>query len=287
MKKIFLQFTMLFFFVLFQFQNNVQARVLAVIEKPGIKLSEQDLERYISYYGQESKAVLSSPQKRLEFLENLVKMLAVAAKAREEGLDREPEIKDQIEFLTQKFLAKKYLTRRLEAAMARVRFTEEDLRTYYRTHPEEFRLPAKVRFTALVLKGEDPEALRQEAKRLQTALNRGELSLHLDYDFYFVRDSGLKPLNELDPPLRQALEELPKGQWSQPIAYGSRVVMVKKLAFEPATRRPFAEVKEEIHKRLLSEARRLRLRTIVQEILKEQGARLLTTPSQGELDSSK
>jgi len=256
------------------------ARVLAVIEKPGIKISEQDLDRYLSYYGEEAKAVLSSPQKRLEFLENLVKMLAVAAKAREEGLDREPEIRDQIEFLTQKFLAKKYLARRLEAAMARVRFTEEDLRTYYRTHPEEFRLPAKVRFAALVLKGDDPEVLRQEAERLRAALNRRELTLHLGYDFYFVRDSGFKPLKELDWPMRQALEELPKGQWSQPIAYGSRVVMVKKLAFEPATQRPFAEVKEEIRQRLLSEARRLRLRTIVQEILREERARLLVTPGQ-------
>ena len=264
----------LFFLLVPAISSPVWAKVLAEIKKPGIVITEEDLKRYISYYGPEAAEVLSSPAKKREFLLDLVKVLAVAAKAREEGFDNRPEIRDQIQFLIDKFLAKKYLAVKLEKAVADIRLSEEDLKVYYRTHPEEFMLPARVKFSALMLKGAERERLLEEAKRLRQEITKGRLSLPTDVDFLFVRDSGWKNWKQLDSAIRQALEKLPPKVWSEPIALDKKVYLLRKLDFKPARRKPFEEVKEEIRNRLLAEAKRQKLRRIIEEILKDQGARL-------------
>ena len=271
----------LFFLIVPTISSPVWAKVLAEIKKPGIVITEEDLERYISYYGPEATKVLSSPAKKREFLFDLVKVLAVAAKAREEGFDKQPEIRDQIQFLIDKFLAKKYLAVKLEKAVADLHFSDEDLKLYYRTHPEEFMLPAQIRFSALMLKGKDRERLLKEAQRLRQEISKARLCLPTDVDFLFVRDSGWKSLDQLDSAVRETLKELPANTWSKPIPLDTRVYILRKLDFKPARRKPFEEVKEEIRNRLLAEAKRQKLRRIIEEILKEQGARLYLKQAEG------
>ncbi len=263
-----------FFLLFFLFSASVWAKPLAEIRRPGIIITEKDLERYLSYYGPEAEKALSSPAKKQEFLRDLVKMLAVAAKARQEGFDQRPEIRAQLEFVADKFLAKKYLTYRLEKALEGLRFSDEDLELYYRTHPEEFLVPARVRFSALVLKGAEEKALLAEARRLRPQLLQGSLTLSTDLDFFFIRDSGWKVFDRLEGPLRETLKELSPGVWSEPVSLGERVYLLRKIDFEAAKRKPLAEVKEEIRSKLLNEAKRQKLRQIIEEILKEEGARL-------------
>ena len=141
---------------------------------------------------------------------------------------------------------------------------EEELRRYYRNHPEEFRVPKQYKLREVVVL-EDSQLSDSERERLALAL-REELEAGRDMDEVVsthaeagvtskVIDLGWVREDELSPELRQAVDGLEAGSVTDPVpARGGLHVCVVDDYKEPSLQ-SFDEVANQI---LRKERRRLR-----------------------------
>ncbi len=246
--------------------------ILAEIKRPKIVITLKDLEKYISFYGEEAQKYLQSPEKKAEFLQDVVKMFAIAAYAQEQGFTQRPDIQEKIAFLSQKFIAKEYLKERLEQALQKKAITKEDIELYYKTHQEEFYSPPKVRLATVAFRGpeEKLEAVQKKAPEILKQLQEGHFSWPLDpaLQIQIVGDSGLLPVKQFESLLGSLPLELPLGKWSEPIKTKRALYFVKVLEREEAKLLPLKEVEEKIQKKLLAELRQAELKKIINEILR-------------------
>lgn len=272
-------FCTLMLFLLFCVASSLAAeRPVAEIKKPGIVITQKDLNRYISYYGPEAEKSLSIPEKKAEFLWDVVKMFAVAAYAKDKGFDERPDIKDKIAFLRKKFIAREYLKERLEKALKDINLTEEDLRLYYKTHSEEFRRPDEIRFSAVILEATNKDSsLKDLAQIIRKQLLKDkslQISTTERVNLSIITDSGWRSLNNFEGALKDFLKKSSPGRWSKPIETGNRVYLLKVLERKQGREEPFERVKGKIKKKLLQEARKNKLKEIISEILRQEGAEI-------------
>ena len=273
------RFCILMLFLLSCVASSLAAeRPVAEIKKPGIVITQKDLNRYISYYGPEVEKSLSISEKKAEFLWDVVKMFAVAAYAQGQGFDKRPDLKDKMAFLRKKFIAREYLKERLKKALKDINLTEEDLRLYYKTHPEEFRQPDKIRFSAVILRATNKDSsLKDLAQTIREQLLKAkslQILMTERVNLSVITDSGWKSLNIFEGALKDFLKKSPPGLWSKPIEIENRVYLLKVLERKQGTEESFERVKEKIRKKLLQEARQTKLKEIISEILRQEGVEI-------------
>lgn len=135
----------------------------------------------------------------------------------------------------------------------RVRVEDEWIQRYFREHPDEFRVPAKVRVRELVLPSasfSDEEA-RDLAVAIRTALAGGEGMAEVAARLGAGRivgpvDLGWVEPGELAPALDAAVWALPPGALSPRIESRGGVHLVEVLERVESSIKPYPEVKSEI-----------------------------------------
>ncbi len=100
-----------------------------------------------------------SPESRREFLESWVEFLALTWVAREEGLDRDPQVADAL----RSEVASRTLRDRVDATVTTRDAPEEWVRSYYEQHRHEFVRPEQREVRQIVVK--DPDQARRIAFR--------------------------------------------------------------------------------------------------------------------------
>ena len=170
------------------------SRVIA--EMRGWDLTNLDLERIIGYYSPDKQErLMSSPERRAKLVNTIVQSHALATLAEEEGFDQRPDILEQIQIQKDDFLAKAYA---LEKLTSPIEIKEEDLRLYYKTHKEEFTIPARVKIRQIFLwaskdmeKGKRDQ-LREKGQTVLAKLKAGQSFETLAREFSDDRVSSLK-----------------------------------------------------------------------------------------------
>jgi len=170
------------------------SRVIA--EMRGWNLTNLDLERIIGYYSPDKQErLMSSPERRAKLVNTIVQSHALATLAEEEGFDQRPDILEQIQIQKDDFLAKAYA---LEKLTSPIEIKEEDLRLYYKTHKEEFTIPARVKIRQIFLgaskdmeKGKRDQ-LREKGQTVLAKLKAGQSFETLAREFSDDRVSSLK-----------------------------------------------------------------------------------------------
>ena len=144
--------------------GTVQAEELnPVVGKVGdFVLREADFERLLGSQPPEvQKAVQSSPEQRTVFIRQFLLTKAVAAKARKEGFDRKPEIRELLANLLDQYIANRYVAREVTAS---VTVTDEELKAYYREHEKELLLPESVRARHIFISSAQHSSPEEKAK---------------------------------------------------------------------------------------------------------------------------
>lgn len=141
-------------------------------------LREADLDRLIGYQAPAiQKKLQDEPQQRSNMLRQLLLTKAVAARARKEGFDRKPEMKERLSYVLDDYLAQEYLR---QVVAAKVSVTDEELRKSYQEHEKEMALPerVKVRHIFVNAPADAPAELKGEARTkaegLLQQLKKGE-----------------------------------------------------------------------------------------------------------------
>lgn len=106
-------------------------------------LREADLERLLSYQSPDALQKLQAdPAQRAEIVRQLLLTKAVAARSRKEGFDKKPQVKEELSYVIDNYLADQYLRKVVTADVA---VPEEELKKYYVEHEKDFLLPQSAR----------------------------------------------------------------------------------------------------------------------------------------------
>jgi len=136
---------------------------------------------------------------------------------------------------------------------SKAQVTEEDLRRYYRAHPEEFRIPEKRRALDLVVLDTsvlDSTARRELADRLRLSLAAGESMEELVAQHEPEgRTSGALELGwvqpgDLTPELESALWQLSVGEYSTPVSSRGGLHILYLEEIEPSYVQEFNDVRQ-------------------------------------------
>jgi peptidyl-prolyl cis-trans isomerase C len=127
-------------------------------------LREADLERLLSYQSPELLQKLQAdPAQRAEIVRQLLLTKAVAARSRKEGFDKKPEVKEELSYVIDNYLAGQYLRK---VVTAEVTVPEEELKKYYAEHEKDFLLPqsARVRHIYFQVSKDAATLVKEKAK---------------------------------------------------------------------------------------------------------------------------
>lgn len=220
-------------------------------------ITAQDLDAAIGGISGPERFEYQSPEPLREMIEGLVDERLMAQAARSAGLDRDAGIRARLGATPggvsprpDQVLAEAYLERELSKSP---RPSESDITRYYREHPAEFAIPARVRVTRAVA------ATTAAAEKLRAALARGDSPGELRA----VEPQHTLSVDEVwlpDRPRKDVLEKvafaLKPGATSQPVELPSGYAVLRAEERSPAGVRPFAEVRGGIEARLEEERRR-------------------------------
>lgn len=128
---------------------TAQASADDVIAKIGEKkITDQEFTKFVNSFPPDRKKFLDENLvSRKTIFERMVQVEVVSEIARKQGLDKEPKVRAQLDNILKEYLAQELLKR-----VGDVEPTEEDIRQYYKAHPEEFKTPEMVRARHILLK---------------------------------------------------------------------------------------------------------------------------------------
>lgn len=200
------------------------------------------------------------PRERRYWLDDFVNKKLFALRARQAKLDQVPETQARIEFFVDGVLAQAFKDKVLQE----VTVSDADLEAYYRDHPEEFRLPARVLLQHFLYK--TPEKAAHAQTRLREGAAFGQLAEEkkLDADVLLAERGWFVP-EALIRELAEVAFQLPAGKVSDVIrsSYGYHVLRVE--ASEPVRNRDLAAARAELSEKV----RRAKAAPRYQQILDE------------------
>jgi peptidyl-prolyl cis-trans isomerase C len=210
-------------------------------------------------------------ERKKEFLENLIRFELLAAEARRQNLDKDPEVQ-----ATLKRIMVQKLVRQAFDEKGAGRATESDARQYYDDHKEEFVKPERLRISQIFLKAEkgSPDRARRsaEARKLYARLKASEPKAPLAFanlardasDDHASKaaggDLGYRSRDELQKlwgsevaSAAFALKDM--GQESSVVESDHGFHLLKLASRQPAMNRSFDEVKAQLVARIGREKR--------------------------------
>ena len=106
------------------------------------------------------RARYNSPERRREFLDNMVRFELLAAEAHRRGYDRLPEVdRTRKQMMIQQMMKDEF-----EDRIKLTDITDDEIRRYYEAHPEEFNKPEQVRASHILIRD------RAQAQRVLTQI---------------------------------------------------------------------------------------------------------------------
>jgi peptidyl-prolyl cis-trans isomerase C len=246
-------------------------------------LREADLDRILaSQPPAVQKRFQDDPQQRAVLVREILIKKVIVAKARKEGFDRKPEIKEQLSYVIDNFISQEYL---VKVVTAGVNVPEEDLKKYYREHEKDFLLPEQIKVRHILIASlkeatpEEKEKARTRAEAVLQRLNRGEDFAKLAGEVSEDQNSATKG-GELAPitlgktnseEFEKAAFALKTGQTSGIVAtsYGFHIIKLDERQEKRTA--PFGEARDFIYNTLKAELEQKKAQEFVELAVKEAG----------------
>jgi len=150
-----------------------------VIAKAGDYVFKQsDFKRLLTYsppYLQEQ--LKGSPQQKELLIRRLMQYKIISGMAIKEGFDKKPEVKEQLQYLINDFLAREYL---VQNVVEKVSVTEDDVKKHYEDNKDKFTVPEQVRARHILIKvpfgtsEEEKRKAKEKMKNILEWLKKGE-----------------------------------------------------------------------------------------------------------------
>ncbi len=155
--------SLLLLFMVILFQGKSFAQNSDVVAKIGDKkFTLSDFNSVVGYLDSEKQKMLEkNPQLKESFLRQVVQTMVISNLAKEKGFDKKPDVKQQLELFTDNFLANEFLKKEV---VQKISIPEDELKSYYDNHKEEFKTPEMVKASHILIKV-NPSASAEEKKK--------------------------------------------------------------------------------------------------------------------------
>jgi parvulin-like peptidyl-prolyl isomerase len=181
---------------------------------------------------------------KLRWIDYFIETKVFSQEARKVGLEKDPEVSREIRMRTDKILAKAF---RHEHILNKIEVTDSDIASYYKSNPELFRVPEKVRAKSILVK------TSQEAEEILKAVKAGAVFGHLAQEkSLYPRASerageiGWFAKGERDPAVENVAFSLEKGEISDVIKTEAGFEIIKLMDKKGGGLRPLDEVEQGI-----------------------------------------
>lgn len=142
---------------------------------------KSDYDRLMGYSPYQLQNQLKeNPEQRVVLVERVMQSKIIAGVARKEGLDKKDDIREQIQYITDDFLAGEYLKKISADEKRNVILKEDELRQYYIANTNLFTIPEQVKARHILIKvSKDASEVkrneaREKAKEIHRKLKQGE-----------------------------------------------------------------------------------------------------------------
>ena len=254
-----------------------------VIGKAGdFVMKKSDFERLMSFNPPERrKALETNPQQKGAILKRIMEHRIISERARKEGFDQTPEIKEQLQYILNDVVAQEYLKK---VVLKDVTVTEEEMKKYYQANEKTYTYPAQAKVRHILVKvapnaaPEEKKKAREKAEALLKRIKDGEDFAKLAGEFsedpasqkkggdlgYFSKGRMVKPFEE-------AAFSLKAGQVSDIVETQFGFHIIKGEDVKEARIRSFDEVKETVRSQLRLKLQKEKTDQFLEKVVKESG----------------
>jgi peptidyl-prolyl cis-trans isomerase C len=247
-----------------------------------------DFNKILSYYDAEQRAMIEkNPQAKPTILWQTVQGYVIAGLAREKGFDKRPEIKGQLEMITNNFLAYQYLQKEV---ISKIKVTEKEAKAYYDKNPDLFKSPEQVKARHILIQvpkeasDEEKKKLKEKADEVLKKVKAGEDFTKLAAEYSDDPgtkskggDLGFFSKGSMVPAFEQAAFSLKPGEVSELVEteFGFHVIKIDEK--KEAVSEPFETIKEKVTKQALREKQEAKVTEFVEQALKK--AKVMMNPA--------
>ncbi len=233
----------------------------------GVPVTREEFDKEVEHMPAQYRQHAGSTEGRRQILDNLILKRLLWAKAREQGLDKDAEVRAQVEAYAQQAAISALVNRAVERAGGGD-IAEPELKAYYDSHADEFKTEESVRASHILVESEAEAAkLRQELvggkdfAAVARAASKDPGSAARDGDLgFFTKERmvpefaaaafGLKKVGDLSPVVKTK--------------FGYH--LIKLTDRKPAGTQPFPAVKERLEAQLREQRQRAAVDTLVKEV---------------------
>lgn len=223
-----------------------------VLENPEAKVTALDFDaamtRFPDNLRDEARAY---PDTIMKMIDALFVNRVLAERAKKEGIDKDPLVRQRMEQVAEAYLAQKYL----EVIEKRTPLPNLDVRAeeLYKADPKRFTDPPTASVSHLVvgLQGRSPEMALARAREAHAKIKAGaafgDVAREYTDDPQFIRhkgDLGFVKESELEPTVGKTIFAMKPGDLSEPIVTRGGVHVVRVTARKEGGPKKFATVKD-------------------------------------------
>jgi len=244
--------------------------IVAKIGDEEIYISE--IEQALGGLNSNCKPEESSKDCRLSNVRKYIAYVALAKRARREGIGKDKDAIFEIERAEDKILSNKLLSDRLD----KIKITEKDLQVYYMQNKQRYPMKGKIKISYIILES------KTQAEKIIDALNKGksfekvaenEQKVKLD-NWIFMDSSYATQIEGLSHETLNELFSLDKGGSSNPVEIHSEFYIFHIDKKESAMYSPFAEVRPQVEADYVEKAREKATAEITRETFAQENVKI-------------
>ena len=269
------------FFLMMFIQANVFAQDNAVVAKIGErKITLTDFKRVTDYFDAERQKMLeTNPQLKETVLRQFIQSMVISDLAKQKGFDRVPEIKEQLQFFSDNFLANEYLKREIAQ---KITVSDDELKSYYDSHKDEFKTQDMVKARHILVRvdnsasDDEKKKAKEKTELYLKKIKDGEDFAKLASDFSDDPgskakggDLGFFPRGRMVKPFDDAAFSLKPGETSGIVEtqFGFHIIKVEDR--KDSSVESFDVVKERLKQKMSQDRTRKELTDFIDKAMKD------------------
>jgi len=166
------------------------------------------------------------------------------------------------------------LSRAVQSEVRPTEITEEEVRAIYQANLDLYKIPAKVELEQLFFpvadNGSDQAEVERVARGLVKRVSEGsDLQAEATLAGVEVQELGAIPIADLRSDLRQALDDVPAGGFTEPLVTAGGIQVIHVVEWIPDSHQPFEEVEADIKRGMSAKSYQQQTREFVEGLREE------------------
>jgi peptidyl-prolyl cis-trans isomerase C len=228
------------------------------------KIMDADIDAFLSQMPEQARARYESPEGKREFVSSLAEIKLMALEAKKRGVDKDPDMKRKLDFITEQLLARGLA----ESAVKEIKINDADITKYYNDNKVKFNVGPRIKLRHILVstepeanailaqlkKGADFSTLAKEKSKCPSAPKGGDL--------------GWATKGMMVPEFENAAFALKKGEMSGVVKtqFGYHIIICDDI--QAGKQMDMAEAKPAIERQLKGEKSEEAIKALIDQVKK-------------------